>query len=606
MKINRNDPCPCGSGKKYKKCCLLKENIVQIGEAREERFLQERHELVLKLNRFLERKISINQMYQLHSEFRRRTQGKLAESNIQGFFQYWLNYFRFFDNGLRGIEWFFQENNSKLTNEERKLAENWVKLTPKVVQAIGKSGNDILFEEVETKEQYTIADNKESFFAPWVGTISLIENYGNQYYFNGVRVFLGPQNISRVKAFIQKLVEETKSSRDHVLFEYYPEIIGEFLAESKDLEIDRKEIHECTIQYQVKDMAAVTDFLQEEPEFVIDFWEQDDKKLSWLSNRMEFFDSEMNGKAQIAENLGTISLEKNLLQFYCYDKKILERFKQKVEKLNNFVVLINEKIQSHFIPFQVEVKNMAVQFSENIPKYFALYAQNNLQSEMDQKIPMYDGFSIRELVESGRIEEAETWLRHQEYNLYQLVKNDFGKVEKTADFNTIRKVLGLPLSPFVTGGESRISGVMPIKASNKTPLVNNEDIPFYESLGFTPDTIDNFYAKSLVRFFKEKTEGKSENTVRKYKNSLYDLRLILESTPLNSWDQLDQTNWERIVLNDYFDLFYSVSKTQVKDFLSTLKKLAKWLDERENTSLSDDLQRAIKKTEKKRFQIAGV
>lgn len=24
-KINRNDPCPCGSGKKYKKCCGLKE-----------------------------------------------------------------------------------------------------------------------------------------------------------------------------------------------------------------------------------------------------------------------------------------------------------------------------------------------------------------------------------------------------------------------------------------------------------------------------------------------------------------------------------------------------------------------------------------------------
>lgn len=22
MPIGRNDPCPCGSGKKYKKCCL--------------------------------------------------------------------------------------------------------------------------------------------------------------------------------------------------------------------------------------------------------------------------------------------------------------------------------------------------------------------------------------------------------------------------------------------------------------------------------------------------------------------------------------------------------------------------------------------------------
>ena len=23
-KVGRNDPCPCGSGKKYKQCCLLK------------------------------------------------------------------------------------------------------------------------------------------------------------------------------------------------------------------------------------------------------------------------------------------------------------------------------------------------------------------------------------------------------------------------------------------------------------------------------------------------------------------------------------------------------------------------------------------------------
>ncbi|MFQ5796612.1 MAG: SEC-C metal-binding domain-containing protein, partial [Candidatus Bipolaricaulia bacterium] len=25
MEIGRNDPCPCGSGKKYKKCCLPKD-----------------------------------------------------------------------------------------------------------------------------------------------------------------------------------------------------------------------------------------------------------------------------------------------------------------------------------------------------------------------------------------------------------------------------------------------------------------------------------------------------------------------------------------------------------------------------------------------------
>lgn len=35
MKAERNDPCPCGSGKKYKKCCLPNE------EANEVKYQQE-------------------------------------------------------------------------------------------------------------------------------------------------------------------------------------------------------------------------------------------------------------------------------------------------------------------------------------------------------------------------------------------------------------------------------------------------------------------------------------------------------------------------------------------------------------------------------------
>ena len=26
-KVGPNDPCPCGSGKKYKKCCMQKEKL---------------------------------------------------------------------------------------------------------------------------------------------------------------------------------------------------------------------------------------------------------------------------------------------------------------------------------------------------------------------------------------------------------------------------------------------------------------------------------------------------------------------------------------------------------------------------------------------------
>lgn len=33
MKTSRNDPCPCGSGKKYKKCCWASDEAARVQEA---------------------------------------------------------------------------------------------------------------------------------------------------------------------------------------------------------------------------------------------------------------------------------------------------------------------------------------------------------------------------------------------------------------------------------------------------------------------------------------------------------------------------------------------------------------------------------------------
>jgi hypothetical protein len=32
MKIGRNDPCPCGSDQKYKKCCLAKDEANRVAK----------------------------------------------------------------------------------------------------------------------------------------------------------------------------------------------------------------------------------------------------------------------------------------------------------------------------------------------------------------------------------------------------------------------------------------------------------------------------------------------------------------------------------------------------------------------------------------------
>ncbi len=32
MRVTRNEPCPCGSGRKYKKCCLLRARADRVEE----------------------------------------------------------------------------------------------------------------------------------------------------------------------------------------------------------------------------------------------------------------------------------------------------------------------------------------------------------------------------------------------------------------------------------------------------------------------------------------------------------------------------------------------------------------------------------------------
>jgi len=58
--IGRNDPCPCGSGKKYKKCCMLKEEIIDLGALRYDKYLAVRGSAVGKMLKLADSKIGIN------------------------------------------------------------------------------------------------------------------------------------------------------------------------------------------------------------------------------------------------------------------------------------------------------------------------------------------------------------------------------------------------------------------------------------------------------------------------------------------------------------------------------------------------------------------
>ncbi|MBM7606359.1 hypothetical protein JOC75_004407 [Metabacillus crassostreae] len=610
MSIKRNDPCTCGSGKKYKKCCMLQENIIQLHEVKEERFYQQKHFLVIKVKDFIEKAIPTSQLYQLHSEFKNRTNHSIKDKGAEkAIYDYWLNFFNTFENGFRGIEWFLHENESRLSQTEKEMAKTWASLKPKLIQAVNKSDEAILFEDVITKQQYPVSTFKENIpnFVPWFGTLGLLEPFEQFYYFNGVRIFKDPESIKRAANKLEEIVSAEKISTEQALVDFFPEILTA-LTTNEERPQKPTEITHYNLKYKVVNDSAVASFVNSQEAIVIDSWNFEKKLASWVTDWHEYKDSELNKPVLVGNVLGSISQTNNELTFNTFEKKLVDEFKNMLESEldSNAVSFITIDTHTQTIPYQVELKNTIASFQEGTAPYFALYAQNDIRQELDIKIPLLGDRSIQELIEAGETERVETYLQSLEYNMYVQVEKDYGSVPVSADFNAVRRELGLPLSPFVTGGENRSTIYTPIVLSEtkQKPLVKEEDIPVYELLGFAPNTVDNFYSGDLVIFFKEKTDGKAEGTVRKYRNCLFDLREILESHAKTSWNDCDKEFWQQVLTADLPSLYDPISKTVIKDFTSTIKALAKWLDKgKKSSSLGKTVADVAKEEEEKMLSL---
>lgn len=597
MSISRNDPCPCGSGKKYKKCCLTKKNVIELKEVKEERFFQQKHILVEKMESFIEANVPFHQYLELKKEFLQRTEHSISANMRDGFFQFWLYFCRRFENNLRGIEWFFQEQALRLSLEENTMAKTWAGLTFKIVEAVNKKDGIVLFEDVLTKEQFPVRDleNNIPTFVPWYGTIGLLESFEDQYYFNGVRMFEGPENVMRAANLVRGLIKQKNQSRDQILFDFYPEILSALAGENRGKSKEEKEIQEYKLEYKISNQPVLENLLLGHKEFIVE--ENGGRKFfSWLGNWKKYKDSELDEEILTADDFARITVEDDTLLFNSVIKEKAEEFKALMKKAHFAVQFVSEKTNSHKIPLHLEVKSKFIHMSKEIPQYFSLYASNDLFSEINIPIPKYDLQTIRQLVENDQANDAENWLKHMENNIYQQVLTEFKTVEITADFNTVRRELGLPLSPFVTGGEGRLTSITSIGNPFVKTIVQEEDIPFYQGLGFTPDTVNNFYSKDIVAFFKEKIIGKKDATVRKYMDSLYIIRQELESLALESWDNCTDSFWVAVIEKVIFEA--EVSKSFKKDFFSTIKALTKWIDSKEQTANSKNVNKLIKEIEK--------
>lgn len=82
MKIGRNSPCPCGSGLKYKKCCLNKTEEQKLGEAISASMLNIKNEARIKRCLHPKQDECQGKIVKAHAIQNNRILNKLAENGM--------------------------------------------------------------------------------------------------------------------------------------------------------------------------------------------------------------------------------------------------------------------------------------------------------------------------------------------------------------------------------------------------------------------------------------------------------------------------------------------------------------------------------------------
>jgi uncharacterized protein YecA (UPF0149 family) len=533
MEIKRNAPCPCGSGKKYKKCCANKKDEKQLAQSKIDRYQLLKQQLSSKLNNYVHTKVT----KEIKEEFNQQlTANKLGQFE-KTIFQHWVNFIYRNTDGKRFVETFYDVKSSSLSYDERALLNEWVNQKPQFIQMVNRTDEGIIVEDILTNKEYFIT-NMDAFdtLPPWSVTLAMLDAYAdNQFVLNGIAVWQNPMIITELKQKINDLKLEEGINNNEVLSKYYLAFLSSIMSYSP-----QKKVTEVIYSYDILEKEQLLNAFENNESIVKDQQNEERTIYTVLGDWFTYEDSAATQQIQVAPKLAEIHVNQNQLKLFTFVEGASQQFSKWLSNLS--VKQSDTKTREHTISQYANGYTIGIKAAQETNEDFVLFAQERFLVENPEcfDLPKMD------------LTNVELKLRQLEYEVAIKQRATKSSSGETADFNSIRIKYSLPMSPFVTGGPSRRSSLV-------------KDVEAQE--GNT-----NEITEDLMVFFKEKTEGKSDATISKYRSSLK----VIEDRLTNS----NLTNWVDLKGNTLADLRASAegwSQHKMKSYHSTLNALIKWL-----------------------------
>lgn len=433
-KIGRNALCPCGSGKKYKKCCLPKEEAQGAGKTSATPTELGLRDQLLSFSGNSRYKKDFEKAYSLY--WRRPFREPLAleekeKSNFAFFLDWFIHDFTL-GSGLTVIEEFYREKKGKLSPEELSLLPSEIashlslyevlEVTPEV----GLKVNDLFMGEnldiLEVSGTRTLAK--------WDIIFGRLNKMGSANKFSGVVTMIPRRGkdgiIENVRQTWEKFKEETgktawsefaksKGEQIHRIIMDQPWMEPQFFTEEWHPVVSAKAV------FAVKNIDLVRHRLGREFDFSFDE-ENEEKRMRWAwlkrgaSKDWEIGKIQENGIALKSEmvmakgelkwvSLGTVTWTPGRLELWGLSKERLSRGKKRLKEI------LGEEIR-HLADTYEDMKKMVKRKAKEGPfvedealqeKFFPLLSKTMEEWAhrwVDESIPALDGKTPREAVKT--------------------------------------------------------------------------------------------------------------------------------------------------------------------------------------------------------------
>lgn len=568
MSVGRNELCPCGSGKKYKKCCGVVTPITELRSRHEQKLQKEYAGWVERLNHFVSGQVSSDAVQELRARFAAEV-GLSGESVMSP--EWTAHFFNWLvldvkTNGDTPIENYLKQHGRRM---EPDLRRAFSRLNLDVYEIVQVDRDALTVQHpLRGDVRYVIRTNTLQVEPGQLIAGRLLSLGLRDVLFTG-SIVLQPHLKPALLEWLKAHPEISKAADDSAERTYttaFYRFIVQFGAEETPQSVQGM----VRRVYQVPDMSRLQRMIEshrmlelKKREGSREIWVYAPRKEEHLFTALKDTLLELyEVQAEVLIQDGTVLLEGYAPQL---DElaALLQLPQSSGEEAITALSSTGAKLTKGtlFITSQPTLPSKVLQWA--VQTYFTEKWLLSANDALDGLAPVLVAASDNETMQD---------------KLHKLVE----QLEKD-------NKLGQGVARFIR-----------VESLKSRLAIANDDLhiagllsrPLIEGLPESVYTVQPERLADIHQFVQEMTEGKSEATVKKYDEVMTNFRSFVRSAfgPGFSWEQFRREDLAYFLVHDIFTRVDASTKTLATNLLSVLTAFFKWLDKQHQTTLTPVMQ----------------